>query len=712
MQRFFLNRSIKWKLNLLTMSVVAAALLLVAGILLHNDIKLSRESRLQQNRSLAELLGFNATPSVEFQMPDEAKELLNGLQRQTSVEFAAIYDADGKLFAAYHNANIPSANDIPETLDDVVYDQSLVRQPMQSEEAVVGYVVLKSNMDDVRDRIFRTCKLTLLSLVAALLLAFILSGLMQRMICDPIVSLARVMNRVGKESNYTLRVESDRRDELGTLCSGFNGMIERLELGRMQLEQAKHELEERVCERTAELSTAKEAAETASRAKSEFLAHMSHEIRTPMTAILGYLDILNEEDCTDEEQREYVSTIHRNGHHLLELINDILDISKIESGFMDVERIQTSPLEVVGEVASLMRARALEKQLEFSVDFRGPIPQRIDTDPMRLKQILVNLIGNAIKFTDYGSVRLAVMLDDVRADSPSLVFEVADTGIGMTSQQLAKIFEPFSQADTSMTRRFGGTGLGLSISRRFAEFLGGGIQVQSQFRKGSRFTVTISCGHVDRDALLEKPHEVFADPNGMPLPARGILAKQERSSKPDSGAAGQSVNAARTLALELYPPDLPNSGEDAEASETFESDQSDPSLKQSEAIRVLLVEDGRDNRRLISHILKRHQMVVTLAENGAEGRDRALESLAEMRPYDVILMDMQMPIMDGYSATKELRAAGYEAPIVALTAHAMSGDRKRCIEAGCDEYLRKPIDRKLLIELVLQFACPESLADS
>lgn len=396
----------------------------------------------------------------------------------------------------------------------------------------------------------------------------------------------------------------------------------------------------------AELIRAREIAETANRSKSEFLANMSHEIRTPMTAILGYSEIVSN-NVDDPETVVALKTIQNNGNYLLELINDILDLSKIESGKLEIEQIKCSPCQILSEVASLMRVRTTAKGLPLEIEFDGEIPERIRSDPTRLRQILINLVGNAVKFTEAGKIRIVARLIGPKSSTPSMEFDVIDTGIGMTNAQMAKLFQPFSQADSSMTRKFGGTGLGLTISRRLAGFLGGDIRVSSISGTGSTFTVSVSTGPLDGEGMISNPSE------------SEVSVQQEE-------------NAAASLQLE--------------------------------DCRVLLAEDGPDNQRLISFVLKKAGADVTVAENGQVALDLALAAREEECPFDVILMDMQMPVLDGYAATEKLREAGYSHPIVALTAHAMKSDREKCLNAGCDDYSTKPINRNQLIAQVAMHA--------
>jgi PAS domain S-box-containing protein len=391
-----------------------------------------------------------------------------------------------------------------------------------------------------------------------------------------------------------------------------------------------------------ELVRARQQAEDASRAKSFFLANMSHEIRTPMTAIMGYTDLLADDGLTPNERDGYLSVIHRNGHHLLSLINDMLDLSKIEAGKMSIELARCNLPSVVADVASIMRVRADERAITLAVEYLGPVPTTILTDADRLRQALVNLVGNAIKFTETGGVRIVVSLLKEGLDGqPVVQMQVIDTGIGIAPETVQKLFEPFEQADVTTSRRYGGTGLGLAITRRIATLLGGTVSVETQLGKGSTFTLVVPTGPLDGVPMVEDPAEAMQRYHD-PQPDRTVIQRQ---------------------ALDR--------------------------------VRVLLVEDGMDNQRLISTVLRKAGATVDIAENGHIAVRRA-----ENGCYDVVLMDMQMPVMDGFEATRILRGKGVSAPILALTAHAMATDRQRCLDAGCDEHLTKPIDRVAMIEAI------------
>ena len=358
-------------------------------------------------------------------------------------------------------------------------------------------------------------------------------------------------------------------------------------------------------------------------------------------------------DVVKSENGNPLDVISQNAKHLLQLIDDILDVSKIEAGKMEIERMACSPCGMLAEIVSLMRVRAAAKGLTLDVRYASPMPETIRTDPTRLRQILLNIVGNAVKFTEVGEVCLVVGVEH-GVGGPILRIQVTDTGIGMSREAVAGLFQPFTQAEASIGRRFGGTGLGLTVSKRLAELLGGDIVVASDPGSGSTFTLTVPTDGLDGVKMIENPSEMQFRP------------RSDKASNVDGNAT-------------------PLAGR-----------------------RLLLAEDGPDNQRFISFILQRLGAHVTLAENGQAAVELAPASRVAGTPFDLILMDMQMPILDGYRATERLRAEGWRGPIVALTAHAMTEDRRRCLDAGCDEYLAKPIDRKQLRQVLVQCLAPTS----
>ena len=615
----------------------------------------------------ARAVAHSAEPAILLNDRKALRRVVLGASGDGSAAVARIIDTKGKILATYRRCSkcIPELEVdpthpirgpidrrtsriertdtqllvvVPICPDTGEIDIGIV-QDEESEQAKpdspVGFLQLVYDLQQVQSQIAKHIISVSTTSVVIIALGIVITIVVVRRLLTPVADLVATTTAIA-DGDLRKRASVTAVGEIGDLARAFNHMADRLQ-------ESYESIEKKVEERTAELIRA-------NKAKSDFLANMSHEIRTPMTAILGFSENLLEPDLPESDRLDAIRTIHRNGERLLSLINDILDITKIEAGKLQLERIRCSPFEVVAEIQSLMRVRADAKGLYFKVDHVGRIPETLETDPGRLRQILINLIGNAIKFTEGGGVRLMMCLVSDEGAEPMMHFDVIDTGIGMDPNQAAKVFNPFTQADETMTRKFGGTGLGLSISKRLAQMLGGDITVDSQPGHGSTFTVSIPTGPLDGVKMIDRPRQ-------------------------------RTIEGAKQPANALTP----------ERSSLL-------------GCRVLLAEDGPDNQRLISFVLGQAGADVAVVENGQLAVDQAMEADRASKPFDVVLMDMQMPVLDGYAATRLLRGKGYAGPILALTAHAMANDRQKCIKAGCDAYATKPIDRTKLVTLVTQHA--------
>lgn len=437
-----------------------------------------------------------------------------------------------------------------------------------------------------------------------------------------------------------------RTFELKLKNSELNDALRKLE-SLIDMQESDHQ---EMVQKNKELAVAKRQAESATQAKSDFLSNMSHEIRTPLTAILGYAELLDEDQFDAEARTQTIGTIKQAGHHLLTLVNDILDLSKIEVGKMPLRLVETDLAELMRSAHCLMQSRADAKGLRFDVVLDSPIPQHVKTDPTRLRQIVLNLLGNAIKFTEEGAITFRLrMLEKEGVTLLEMVFD--DTGIGISGDQAEWLFQPFHQADSNVNRRFGGTGLGLTICRRLTNLMGGDTRlVRTEPGKGARFVATV--------AIEVLPHST-------------MVTRLDPQPPPES-------STAKKQPVRL-------SG------------------------RILLAEDGIENQRLIAFLLRKAGAEVEVADNGAVALELLQEADEQDNPFQLLVSDMQMPHVDGYELARTLRRQKSRLPIIALTAHAMEDDKEKCLDAGCNDYASKPIDRDALIRLCEKWIlpCPE-----
>jgi signal transduction histidine kinase/CheY-like chemotaxis protein len=778
------------KLTLAMVTVSSLGLVVSAGAFFWYGAITARADLRREIARMTDVVSAHSAAALAFSDPKAAAQTLEALRMDQRIAGAVLTDASGKVLARFGDALYPNTRPLTENTGGGV----TVSHPVRLDGEIVGYLGFKVATAEIDARIRRSLILSAGVLGICLAIGAALAARLAAILAGPIIRLANTADSISRGIDYSLRAEKESNkqadDEAGVLIDAFNRMLEQVETRDHELARHGSSLEEEVAERTADLmrvnrdlTAAKDRAEEGARLKSEFLANMSHEIRTPMNGIIGMTELALETPL-DETQRDYLNTVRTASESLLSIINDILDFSKIEAGKLTLDSAEFDPDEVLHEVTRIMALPAHQKGLELLYENRTRMPELMVGDPGRLRQVLVNLLGNAIKFTESGEVKVSLLDARMEGGWAVLDFCVSDTGIGISEEWRSRIFGAFVQADGSNTRRYAGTGLGLAICSRLVRLMGGKIWVESEPGKGSEFHFTASF----RAAGASQPARAL---DAEELSGLAVLLVDDNATNrlileemlvrwrmqpvlAESGARALEILRERALAgerfalvlLDAHMPEMDGftlasvirqdrsfagprimmlSSLDvrpaaAEASadgiteylakpvtrsslfkailkalgqpeQTHVANSGVPaSAMETPLLRILLAEDNPVNRKVAVRLLEKQGHSVTAVADG----QNAVEAVAHSQ-FDLVLMDVQMPLMNGFDATRAIRAheagVGGHIPIVALTAHAMHGDREICVDAGMDDYLSKPLQPRDLYAVLARW-CGKAVGET